>query len=88
MIEYHDMEGLDEMWKELQESDEPLDVPSLFQKLYLHSCLKGFPDIAHWFQFTVFPTLDPIIQIALRQVFPYGGVLLRNAERRKKERKQ
>ena len=55
------------------------DAPSVFQILYLHACLKGKGDIATWFQNTVFPMLDPIQQIGLRQVFSYGRHLLKRS---------
>jgi hypothetical protein len=49
----------------------------LFQKVYLHACLKGQVAIANWMEQQVFPTLPPIQQMAIRQVFAYGHVLLR-----------
>jgi len=52
------------------------DWPTLFQKVYLYACLKKKREIADWLQTTVYPMLDPIQQIALRQVFPYGKYLL------------
>ncbi len=51
-----------------------------FQKLYLHACLKGRREIAEWLEKSVFPTMDPIVQIALRQGFSYGRYLLRKAK--------
>ena len=48
-----------------------------FQKLYLHASLKGRREIAEWLENSVFPTLDPLVQIALRQGFSYGRYLLR-----------
>lgn len=66
----------------LWEIPEDVDRPWLFQKLYLHACLKGRREIAEWLEGTVFPTLDPIQQIALRQGFAYGRHLLETWERR------
>jgi hypothetical protein len=51
-----------------------------FQKLYLHACLKGRKEIAEWLEKVVFPTMDPIQQMALRQGFAYGKHLLRKAK--------
>ena len=48
----------------------------IFQQVYIHACLKKKRDIAEWLQTTLFPRLDPIQQIGLRQVFPYGRYLL------------
>ncbi len=48
----------------------------IFQKVYLHACLKGRADLAEWLQTDFFPKMNPIEQIAIRQVFPYGRYLL------------
>ena len=48
----------------------------LFQKVYLHACLKKRADMAEWLHSTMYSKMDPIQQIALRQVFPYGKHLL------------
>jgi hypothetical protein len=52
------------------------DWPTLFQKIYLHACLKKNKEIASWLQNEVYTIMDPIQQIALRHVFPYGRHLL------------
>lgn len=61
-----------------------VDIPWLFQKVYLHACLKGRREIAEWLEKSVFPTLDPISQIAIRQSFSYGRHLLVTAEQWKR----
>ena len=53
------------------------DWPTLFQKVYLHACLKKKHDIAAWLQNEVYTIMDPIQQIAIRHVFPYGKHLLK-----------
>jgi hypothetical protein len=53
------------------------DWPTMFKTLYLHACLKGRHEIAIWLQDDVFPTMDPIQKIALRQIFSYGQHLLK-----------
>jgi hypothetical protein len=55
------------------------DWPYLFQKVYLHACLKGKEPIAKWLQSAIFPMMDPIQQIAVRQTFSYGKYLLSKA---------
>jgi len=55
------------------------DWPVLFQKVYLHACLKKKEEIANWLQTIIYPMLDPIQQIALKQVFPYGRYLISKA---------
>jgi len=74
-IECNDFEAMQAYFENVLELD--LDWPSVFQKVYLHACLKGRKEIASWLQDTVFPTMDPIQQIGLRQVFPYGRHLLK-----------
>lgn len=57
------------------------DWPVIFHKVYLHSCLKGKTEIAEWLEKTVYPMMDEIQQIALRQIFPYGRYLLSKAKK-------
>jgi hypothetical protein len=57
-------------------SDTP-DWAYIFQKVYLHACLRGKVDMATWLTEYVYPNMDGIQQIALRQIFPYGRHLLR-----------
>lgn len=47
----------------------------IYQKLYLHACLKKKKQIVEWMN-GLFPQFDPIQQIALRQMFSYGRYLL------------
>jgi hypothetical protein len=68
----------------LNESDlerEP-DWPFIFQKVYLHACLKGRQEIASWLHTAMYPLMDPIQQIALRQIFSYGRHLLSKAAKK------
>jgi hypothetical protein len=59
-------------------SEQQPDWAHILQKVYLHACLKGRADVATWLQ-TVFATLNPVAQIAYRQTFAYGKVLLSRA---------
>ena len=52
------------------------DWPYIFHRVYLHACLKGKKDIADWMSAQVYPLMDGIQQVALRQIFPYGRLLL------------
>ncbi len=77
LVERGDLQGLQHAFNDLQASDVgDVDWPWIFQKVYLHASLKGQRDIAEWLETSVFPTLDPIAQIALRQSFAYGRHLL------------
>jgi len=53
-----------------------MDPAYIFQKVYLHACLKKNKEIAEWLEKECFPLLSAIQQIAIRQCFPYGRVLL------------
>ena len=77
-IEENNIDYLQLYYKEVTTSDhfQDLDWPSIFHRLYLHACLKKKPEIAQWFETALYPTMDPIQQIALRQIFPYGRHLL------------
>lgn len=63
---------------DLYDTDQ-LDWPRIFHRVFLHACLKGNEPIAHWMQNDLYLKLDPIQQIALRQIFPYGRQLLQRA---------
>ncbi len=73
--------GLQTCILEMMETEYPRepDWPYIFHRVYLHACLKGHKDAAAWLQTTIYPKMDPIQQIALRQIFPYGRVLLQKA---------
>lgn len=47
----------------------------VFQKIYIHACLKKKKDIVEWLDI-LFLKFNPIIKIALRQMFPYSKYLL------------
>ena len=74
------LEELQEYVKTLLESefDTAPDWPTLFQKAYLHACLKKQKESAEWIA-SLFSLFDPIVQIAYRQVFFYGRYLLAKA---------
>jgi hypothetical protein len=60
----------------------PFDLPTIFHRVYLHACLRGRKEAADWMKGTLYPRMDPIQQIALRQIFPYGNHLLSKALKR------
>lgn len=76
-INSDDLLGLQEYFKETQ-STEFESEPSwdyIFQKVYLHACLKKRNSMAEWLKTEIFPQLGAIQQIALRQIFSYGHAL-------------
>jgi hypothetical protein len=79
LIESLDTESLEAEYKALvydTEYPREVDWAYVLQKCYLHACLKKKPEIASWLE-GLFSLFDPIQQIAYRQTFAYGRVLLR-----------
>jgi hypothetical protein len=83
-IETNDVQGIQTYYCDLLWTEFPRDPdwPFIFHKVYLHACLKGREDIANWLTRALYPNMDQIQQIALRQIFPYGRLLLARAKRR------
>ena len=80
-IEKGNIDGIKQYYSELIESELPskVDWSFIFHKVYLHACLKGVEGISSWLEKEVYIRMDGIEQIALRQIFPYGKHLLRQA---------
>jgi hypothetical protein len=72
-----DLSGLQEYYSEIQTAEFSYSISwqYIYQKVYLHACLKKKVDIAEWLT-SIFPTFDSVSQIAMRQMFPYGRHLL------------
>jgi len=56
-------------------TEEDIAWEYVFQKVYLHACLKKRKHFVDWLM-PLFEMLDPLQQIGLRQMFPYGCFLL------------
>ncbi len=77
-------EGLKERMFELLEETEfvlPPDWPWIFQKAYIHACLKGDPQSAVWLRTMFDERADTISKIAYKHGFAYGDTLLRRHRR-------
>jgi hypothetical protein len=78
LIDKGDIEALKDYYQMILLSD--LEVAPqwdyIYQKCYLHACLKHQHVIADWFR-QMFNQLDTISQIALKQIFAYGNYLER-----------
>jgi hypothetical protein len=64
------------LWEEISETefDRDLAWDYIFQKVYLHAALKKRDDICEWLD-GLFEEFNPMIQIALRQMFAYARYL-------------
>lgn len=78
IINKNSLQDIKVFWADLQtyEYDSPPDWPWIFQKIYIHSCLKGKKDIADWVKEEFEKNVDPIQIIAYRQTYSYGNYLL------------
>jgi hypothetical protein len=78
-IDAGDLPGLQALYAELMTAawDYQPDWASILQQVYLHACLKKRRAIASWLEQLFRTQLDPVAQIAHRQMFPYGRYLLR-----------
>jgi hypothetical protein len=70
------LEGLKNIWCEYQETDFGQEIAwdYIFQKVYLHACLKKKQNIINWFM-ELYKLFNPIVQIAMKHVFVYGKYL-------------
>ena len=77
-INIGNLDGLKDEWIEYQETDFGRNIAwdFVFQKIYLHSALKKQKHICEWLD-TLYIEFDPIIKIALRQMFSYANYLLK-----------
>ena len=78
LVARNDLEAIQNYIYEIiiNQTEQLMDPAYIFQKVYLHACLLKRKDIADWLEKSCFPLLEPIQQIAIRQCFPYGHVLL------------
>ena len=60
-----------------EELKNTVDLGYVFQKVYLHACLRKRKDMAEWLQTECFSRLQFFEQSSIRQVFAYGNHLLK-----------
>lgn len=70
-------DGLKELWLEYQstEFEKPIAWDYIFQKVYIHACLKKQINIIIWLD-SLFKQFDEIQQIGIRHTLTYGKYLL------------
>jgi hypothetical protein len=79
LIDDGNLEALEIAWEDYRENTDfgkELAWDYIFQKVYLHAALKKQHAICEWLD-SIFQEFDPIIQIAMRQMFSYARYLLR-----------
>jgi hypothetical protein len=75
-INRKDTDGFKEFLFDVQDTFESLPTDYIFQKVYVHACLKKNQPIVDILM-DIYKELDPITQISLRQTFAYGKYLLK-----------
>ena len=76
LIERNDLESFKTLLDENFSNSENIDLSFVFQKVYLHACLKfKNSPIIDYLENEVYNYLPEIERIAIRQVFPYGRYL-------------
>lgn len=73
-VDAHDLSGA-QLFYEGVITLEDIAWDYVYQKVYLHACLKKRHDFVKWMD-GLFEALEPIQRIALRQMFAYGRYLL------------
>ena len=69
------LESCQDYVQTLREEYDALPWDYIYEKVYLHACLRKQKHIVEWL-LELYKELSPIEQIAIRQVFPYGRYLL------------
>ncbi len=77
-IESGNVEACQAYLTQLTEEYEAIPWDYIYQKAYLHACLKKQGEIKTWLE-ALYNDLDPITKISIRQVFPYGRHLYNRA---------
>ena len=73
LIDEGNLDELQAVFQDVQEENYAWEY--VYQKLYLHACLKKKVEIVEWMK-GLFSMFDPIQQIGIRQMFSYGKYLL------------
>jgi len=78
IVESGDVATLQILWEDYSDHtdfERPIAWDYVFQKVYLHAALKKQRAICEWMD-SVFEEFNPVIQIAMRQMFVYARYLL------------
>lgn len=74
-VEMGAIESCSAYLEELQTTSQNIAWDYIFQKVYLHACLKKQNPIVNWMH-ELYETMNDIEKIAIRHVFSYGQYLM------------
>jgi len=74
-INHNDLDGFKILIEEVADSDGPIEWDYIFQKVYIHACLKKNKAFTEYLM-AKFTEMAPEHQIIARQVFTYGRYLM------------
>ena len=77
LIEHSTLQALQTFFDEVKEEEDAhlIDWAYVWQKVYIHACLKKKRDMVSWLE-EQFKELDPILCIAYRHTLNYGRHIL------------
>jgi hypothetical protein len=76
LVEAADLSGLQDFIRDEISQITSVNLGYVFQKIYIHACLKQQTAIAQWLLEDCYTQLNPMDQIAIRQCLAYGRTLL------------
>jgi len=74
-INQNDLLSLQQYFQQLDLNDTTIPWDFVYQKIYLHSCLKKNKEIKEWFE-SLISLFNPISQSAIKHTFHYGNYLM------------
>ena len=81
-IDHNDIDGLNnltiDIQKHIKSAEYIINFQNIYQKLFLYACIKGYQECITYLFKLYFELFDDITKIALRQMFFYGKVLLKD----------
>lgn len=76
-IDKDDLLSLQQFVNEIDIQDDSMPWDYIYQKAYLHACLKKKKEIKEWFE-TLFPMFNFLTQSGLKHTFSYGNYLFQS----------
>lgn len=73
-IDQNDLQALQQYFQQLDLNDTTIPWDFVYQKVYLHACLKKKKEIKEWFEGLI-SLFNPISQSAIKHTFNYGNYI-------------